>query len=140
MTDIKLTEKAKEALGDVEVVEAPKVETKKKSSDEKRAQKLAKKEAKRAEKQAKKESKKKVSKKAPVMSITPTTQVTEIKEARTIFEKLEENITLVYTMTLGILGLVELGVGVVKELPTIAKWVLNLVLFSGAFSSKESKT
>ena len=149
MTGPKLTGKARDALGgDVTTeVEIPmtvdKKEIKSSRKDDARAQKIARKEAKLAEKRAKKDAKKQSKLQTPTASITPTqavTGVTEVKERKTMFEKLEDVITLVFTMTLGVLGLVELLIGVITELPDILKWLVKFVLFSGAFGSKESKS
>lgn len=125
MTGPKLTGKAQEALGgNIEIGISGTG-----GKESKRAQKIAKREAKQAEKIEKKRSKKQ----APVQS-------TEVKVHKTIFGKIEDVISSASTMILGIVGLIELGIGVIGELPEIIKWVVKFVLFSGAFGSKEKES
>ncbi len=134
MTGPKLTGKAQEVLGGDIEIDIPKASVK----EEKRAKKIAKREAKQAEKRANKEAKKEST---PAQSLTPTVQVEpSVKERKTFFDKIGDFITLASTMTLGIVGLIELVIGIVKELPDIIKWVVKFVLFSGALGSKKKES
>ncbi|MDY6964740.1 MAG: hypothetical protein SVM80_02050 [Halobacteriota archaeon] len=143
MTDIKLTDKGGSVL-DSEYSEKFEVEVdfkpeKKSQSNrpEKRAEKIAKKEAKNAEKEAKRSekiAKKEAKKTGPIET---TAVVTEKKESRNIFQILEDLITSFTNMILGGLGLLELGVGVVREIPAILKWLVKFIFSSGIIGKKE---
>ncbi|MDY6958234.1 MAG: hypothetical protein SVK08_03660 [Halobacteriota archaeon] len=95
-----------------------------------RAEKIAKREAKKQEKEEKRKS-----------SMTAT--VSNVEESdltkRNLFEELEDLITKISDAVLAVLGLLELGITTVKELPAIVKWVIKFVFFSGVVGNKESE-
>ena len=100
------------------------------------------KEAKRAEKIARREAKKreKEVKGTSSMAQTTTTKVEEGKiQRKSVFEEAESLLTKVFDAILAIIGLMELGVTTVKELPSILKWLIKFIFFSGVVGKKESE-
>ena len=174
MNNLKLTEKAGDALSGVEVYSVKETEPKEGSSglesksdkdlevEVKRAEKIAKrevkrrgkastssktahakpgKEVKRADKIAKREAKKQEKEAKRTDSMTTTIENVEEGNSvnKSVFETLEGLITKISDAVLAVLGLLDLAVGIVKDLPAIIKWVIKFIFFSGVVGSKESE-
>jgi len=96
----------------------------------KRAEKIAKREAKKQEKEAKRTG-------------SMTTTIVNVEDGnlinKSVFEELEDLITKISDAVLAVLGLLELGVSAVRDLPAIIKWVIKFIFFSGVVGSKESE-